>query len=485
MATSGCGPDTPDSQRASPVASFERAVQGVVLISLDTVRADRLGFLGYGRGNSPNMDGVARRSVVFTEARAQSTQTAPSHASLLTSEFAGAHGIVNVHDGDAEAPVLPPGVVTLAELLSENGVRTAAFVSGGNFTRTMDMDRGFGVWDERNEDIAKRIDALLRWLEGVGGSPFLVMLHSYQAHAPYLPPMAEADRFTDAKYRGELRDTYERYLALPVQEAWARGVGPDYWPPGMVNYSDADVRFLSDLYDGEISYLDSELRRLFEAVLLGPRANDTAMVVVSDHGEEFRDHGKFQHDQVFDELTRVPLMVYLGGELERQGWKGRVEAPVQLIDVAPTVAALLGVEWRDTGWSGRSLEAYLDPARRLSAIGVESPPAFSELVREHRTQTYGSVTWRGWKYILHRQATDGRSWEHLFDLENDPLEKHNLSDSSEVAVLKRLEGLRDLWRSFEESNKAHAAELGQGSPSALSDDQLLELRRLGYTGSPR
>ena len=379
----------------------------------------------------------------------------------------------------------PVDLVTLAEHLSAAGVRTAAFVSGGNFTRTMDMDRGFEVWNERNEDVSGRIDALLGWLESVGSAPFFAILHTYQAHAPYVPPASEAARFTDAGYQGPLRATYERYLELPPQEAWALGVGPDYWPPAMVDYSESDVRYLSDLYDGEIAYLDLQLRRVFEAVLLGDRAGETAMVVLSDHGEEFRDHGRFQHDQVFDELARVPLVIHAGTALERKRWRGRVDTPVELVDVAPTVSELLGVDWRRTGWMGRSLVSLMDPATRAEAAHDSPRPVFTELVRERRTHEYGAVTWQGWKYITHRQTTNGRTWEHLFDLSRDPLEQSNLIDAEDAESSSRLQALRETWRAFSEANLLRANELGRGEPLPLSDEQLLELKRLGYTGGPR
>jgi len=480
----GCGGDTVVEAPAVPDAPVIPRVRGVVMISLDTLRADRLGFMGYDRDTSFNLDGVARRSVVFEQARAQSTQTAPSHASLLLSAYAGAHGIVNVHYGDLEAPVLPPDAVSLAEALAASGIRTAAFVSGGNFTRTMDMNRGFGVWDERNEDVAGRIDQFLRWLPTVGDDRFFALVHTYQVHAPYVPPAAEAARFTSPAYRGALRATYDRYLSLPMQEAWALGVGPDYWPPEMVEYTPDDVRFLSDLYDGEVAYLDGQLRRLLEAILTGPRAEDTALLILSDHGEEFRDHGRFQHDQVFDELARVPLVVYAGRGLERQGWKGRIESPVQLIDVAPTVADLLGVPWTDFNWSGRSLAEHLDPVRRARLGRTDGAPVFTELTREHRTQFYSAVAWQGWKYILHRQTTNKKTWEHLFNLEVDPGEQVNLIDSEEAVATRMREALRGLLRSFDEQNALHAAELGRTEPSALSKEQLEELKRLGYTGTP-
>ena len=175
-------------------------VRSVVMVCLDTLRADRLEAYGYGRPTSPNLDALASRSVVFDQARAQAPQTAPSHASLFTSEYPGAHGIINVHGSNPEMRKLPAGVTTLAEFLSQQGITTAAFVSGGNLTRRMDMHRGFGLWDERNEDIAQRLAAAVAWLDQHQDRPFFLFIHSYQVQAPYLPPPEYQGPFVHPDY---------------------------------------------------------------------------------------------------------------------------------------------------------------------------------------------------------------------------------------------------------------------------------------------
>ncbi|HEX5011997.1 MAG TPA: sulfatase-like hydrolase/transferase [Planctomycetota bacterium] len=479
-----CGGDSPAPPAAAPKAPAAPTarVRGVLLVSIDTLRQDRLGLYGYGRSTSLNLDGLARRATVFDGARAQASQTAPSHASVFTSTFAGEHGIYNVHAEDAQWPTLPPGVTTLAEDLQGAGVLTAAFVSGGNLTKKMEMNRGFDVWDERMEDVSGRVDALLHWLRGVGDRPFFALLHTYQVHAPYVPPKDRADAFTDPAYQGPLRATYERYLAMPMAEAFALGVGEDYWGKEMIDYTDADVKFLSDLYDGEIAYVDGELRRAYEAVVKGPRAADTAIIVFGDHGEEFRDHGKFQHDQVFDELVHVPLLIDAGGALERQGWKGRVARAVQLVDLAPTIAELLGVAAPTDRWEGHSLVPLLQPETRADAEGRDAPPVFSELTREHGTQDYHAITWHGWKYILHRQPSIGKAWEHLFHLEMDPGEKINLIDSTDAAPTQALAGLRAQLQAFTERNAAVRSHLGESAGAEMSPEDKQALKSLGYVG---
>jgi arylsulfatase A-like enzyme len=462
----------------------------VVIVSVDTLRADRLEVYGYARPTSPNLSALARRSIIFDAAQAQSSQTAPSHASLFTSEYVGTHGISNVHGHATEMPTLPAGVITLAELASQGGLETAAFVSGGNLTRGMHMNRGFDVWNERNEDVSGRIGAFMEWMGKSERGRFLGVVHTYQVHAPYVPPAAEAARFTDPGYSGRLRSRYDRYLQMSAPEAWAGGVGPDYWE-GMLEFTAADVGFLSDLYDAEIAYADAALRPLLEALLTGDRARDTALIVLSDHGEEFRDHGKFQHDQVYEELIRVPLLIHLPTGLERAGWNGRVVRPVELVDVAPTVAELLGIEWKQTGWVGESLVDLMRPGagepvgpsgaaeRRLQEADAGAA-RFSELVVGAGPKVYRSVSWRGWKYINAHQADLDARWEWLYDLESDPGERMNLVNAvdGESVGMRRL--LKERLAVHVEQCAVRAARVGDVGSAEVSAEHREELQQLGY-----
>lgn len=453
----------------------------VLLISLDTLRADRLELYGYARPTSPNLSALGRRSVVFLNAHAQAPQTAPSHASLFTSEYPGAHGIQNVHGAFPVMHTLPPGVSTLAERLSAGGLETAAFVSGGNLTRHMDMDRGFDLWDEVNEDVEGRVDELLRWMFAPERGRFFAVLHTYQVHAPYLPPRELVAPFTAATYQGPLRSRLDEYLAMPSDEAWKGAVGPDYWE-GLLEYTEADVQFLSDLYDAEIAYLDQQLRRVIEAVLTSDLGSDTAIIVISDHGEEFRDHGKYQHDQIFEELIRVALVVKLPNSLEREGWKGAVDSPVQLIDVAPTIADLTGVDWTNSGWEGRSLVPAMEAAS-TSKSPLSPRPVFSELTIGPGPKKYRTVIANGWKYIHAWQADIDVTWEWLFDLDADPGERRNLIRCEEGEAPLRRERLRRLLTDFARANDAKAAVLGQAGVAEVDEGSLRVLQQLGYVGS--
>lgn len=494
----GCGEDRPDGGQAPEGASVssvaarpsgssgggdgsgvpEVLARNVIVISIDTLRRDRLDVYGARRSTSPNLEAFSQRSVVFDDARAQSAQTAPSHASLFTSRYPAVHQVINVHGLNPQIHRLPEGLTTLAEVVHQQGVQTAAFVSGGNLTRRMGMDRGFDVWDEHLEDVSGRIDAAVAWMFAPErkGKRFLTLIHTYQVHAPYLPPADIYPQFVDPEYQGPLRARLEKYLSKSTEEAWEAAVGPEYWD-GLLEYTDADVRFLSDLYDAEIFYVDSQLRRLFQYVLQSELARDTAIVILADHGEEFRDHGKFQHDQVFDELLRVPLIMRFPGGLERDGYKGRVPEPVGLVDVGPTVAEIMGIEWPSDERSGRSLLELIGP-RRDRAWQVR--PIFSELVVDPGPKTYRSVVWQGWKYIHARQADIDHTWEWLFHLEVDPLERSNLIDSTDPDVVRVLAALRAQLQNYILDSRALSAGVGAGDVSDIDDETRQLMIQLGY-----
>jgi len=459
-------------------------VENVLLISLDTLRSDRLEPYGYSRPTSPNLDGIAQRGVVFEQARSQAPQTAPSHASLLSSSYPGVHRVINVHGPDPKMFQLPSGLTTMAELLNAGGLETGGFVSGGNLTRRMGMDRGFDVWDEDLTDISDRIDRCVEWMKAPRRGRFFAFLHSYQVHAPYLPPQKYYDEFCDPDYTGPLRAMTDRYLAMPAKEAWEAAVGADYWK-GMLDYDAQDVRFLSDLYDAEIRYVDSQMRRLWNLMGKAGLLKTTAVIFLSDHGEEFKDHGKYQHDQVYDELLHVPLIVRFPPALERQGYQGRVGELVELVDVAPTVAELLGVPSASAAWSGRSLvdlmrSVQTSPPTLLSA---SDRPSFSELVSEPGPKYHRTVTWRGWKYIHIWQKDIDHTWEYLHDTNEDPREKRNLISSTGADEQRILAALRNRLEEQTVRNAEVAAMVGPGGAAEVDEDMLELMRALGYVGA--
>ncbi len=342
----GCSRDSSSSTTAN-----------VLLVTLDTVRADRLGSYGYAAASTPALDGLALGGIRFSQAVATAPLTLPSHATILTGLFPPRHA---VHQNGAVA--LPAAVPTLAEALHGEGYRTAAFVGSFVLDARFGLGRGFELYDD---DIARDpttaapgleaerpgvevVDRALSWLAADDPRPFFAWVHLYDAHAPYEPP---------EPYRG---------------------------------------RFADRPYDGEIAAVDAQVARLLTYLDQRGLAGDTIVAVAADHGEALGEHGELTHGLLlFEPTLRVPLLMRAPGRLPR----GVVIAePVGLADVAPTLAGLAGVELAPPGTTldGRDLSASLasgdEPAANRSlrrdrvsaAVRLERPgraPARSRQVR--------------------------------------------------------------------------------------------------------
>jgi len=332
----------------APVSREVAPTRGYVLISIDTLRADHLGLYGYQRPTSPFLDSLATRAAVFEHAIVQLPGTLPSHMSIFTSLYPPEHGVYPP-DG-----ILAADTPTLPEVLQRNGFRTAGFTEGGYMAGRFGFARGF---DEFDDDVPKRTTDIettcargLRFLTSLDAQQrFFLFLHTYVVHDPYRPP--------------------ERYRAMfapaaPPPQAFAP-TGPNFTRfnhgHGMISAEARD--YYRALYDAEIRYMDDVLKRFFDELARLGLDDETTVVVTSDHGEEFLEHGKMVHEQLYHEVLRVPLLIVHPDPATR----GRIDAVVQSIDIAPTLYAIADVP-APARMSGASLVPYLagqrEPLRR-------------------------------------------------------------------------------------------------------------------------
>ena len=339
----------------------------MLLIVLDTLRADRLGAYGSTRGLTPFLDELAARGVVFENAYATSSWTSPSIASLFTSRHPLQHGIVGFES------VLGDGEATLAESLRALGFTSGGFSANFRISEGLGYGQGFDVWraylastDER--DAGPKVPArfvrqqALAWLSGVwdreAPRPVFLYVHFMEPHSPYDPPEAVRRRLVPRASRAEADAANALLVGLRFGDL-----------------SDQQVALLAELYDAEVATLDAELRTLFEALSANGFLEHSIVVVVADHGEEFREHGMLLHGiTLFEPGVRVPLLLLAPGlEAGR-----RVAQPVSLLDVAPTILDLLGAPSQEH-FEGRSLlpqlraQARQRPARGTSCSS--SPPS--------------------------------------------------------------------------------------------------------------
>lgn len=312
----------------------------VIVVSLDTLRADHVGAYGYDRETTPNLDSFAKDAVLFQRAFTSGGGTLPAHMTLLTGLPPGVHGVTA-----QSGAVLPQGRVTLAEALGDAGYRTAGFTGAGYVRRQWGFQQGFDRFDDEGRGFEQILPKALRWLDRPDPRPPFLFLHTLDIHSdweqlPYDAPPPYRDRWVADDYSGSFdgcRDDLCASKLLAEMNQRARRGEIDltsYFTPEEVGY-------VRDLYDGGIAYTDARFGELMDALRERGLYDDALIVVVSDHGEEFLEHGLMLHEQIYDEIVRVPLLVKLPNDAHAGR---RVDALTAMMDILPTVLQVVGAE---------------------------------------------------------------------------------------------------------------------------------------------
>jgi len=456
------GPPSPSPGRP---ASSDRPP--VVLITVDTLRADRVLDAGPEAVSAPTIAALAADSVVFTHARSAAPWTKPALATLLTGLSPLVHGMTN------RRARLPDEVETLAERLRGAGYRTAGIGLNAHLERAFGLDQGFDDYafparPDHGISLGARLlerwkparypelfpsteaiaDVAVDWLQAQAGEPFFLWLHVLDPHWPYEPPA--------------------KWLAEPEREP-SRWGEPDMVTAvqaGNTKPGAAERERVQQLYAGEIRYVDAELARVV-ATLRELRLYERALIVfASDHGEEFWEHGRYEHGHtLYDEVLRVPLFFKLPGD----GARARVNEPVTTEALVPTVLDVLGLPYEPELLSSRSLAPW------WSAPG--SAP--SDALFSTGTYYFGekrAVVFDEKKLVV--ELDTGRL--ELFDLAGDPRELRSLTSSSHADVQRGLE----LIETWEERCRALRERLDiSGREATEADAETLRLMHdLGYAG---
>ncbi len=396
----------------------------MVVITLDTTRADRLGCYGYGAAVTGTIDALALRGVLFEHAYATAPLTLPAHASLFTGLYPKEHGLRTngKHRLDADLP-------TLAEVMSEHGYETGAFVASFVLDEKFGLSQGFDYYGddltgtEPTDEALHRsrsgnfvIDEALRWLGEQTTQPFFCWIHLYDPHAPYL------------EHRDEFGD-----------------------------------RFQDRPYDAEIAYVDLQISRLLQFLQSRRLDESTMIVVIGDHGEGLGDHHERRHGMMLYNATmHVPFVMALPGTLPAGR---RIPAPVSQVDFLPTLLDILQL---DGGFShsGRSLLSMIrgDNVPTAAIYGETDEPLI-----DSGWSSLQSLTTAEWKYIR-------TSRPELYDMTQDPAELHNLA-GERADVSEQLEQDMAELEAGMETRRAGHVQLSQQEERALSG--------LGYVGSSR
>ncbi len=427
----------------------------IVLIAVDTLRADVLGAYGASPSATPCLDRLAEEAVTFSQAYSQSPWTLPSFASLFTATLPSKHGA-----GEQERPGMAIGqkkflpirsdLTTAAQSFQANGYQTAAFVNNIFLKGDFGFDRGFELFDffgsgaRKVRKAEKVTDLAMQWLNTRGrpDRPYLLFLHYFDPHFTYQPPTPFLERF-DAKITKRLQEVRH----------------PEQIRNGSVPLSEDDRTNLRNLYLGEVAYTDREVGRLLDELRDSGRIDESVVIVLSDHGEEFWDHGDFEHGHTqFEELIHVPLLIRFP---DKKHAGTTVAEPVRLMDLMPTLFEYFGLTPPDT-FDGQSFLSLLQDGH-----GYDVPFLFENCLYGTEKKAIRS---NDLKLIVDMQSDDAA----LFDLSSDPKEQNDLA-ATRAEEVERLKA--SLLQSVEETDADRGAE---NQALDLPPRIMQDLKDLGY-----
>lgn len=419
-----------------------KKITNLILISIDTLRADHLGCYGYGRPTSPVMDIIASQGLLFSDMTAPSPWTLPSHGSLLTGLYPNRHGLKS-HDKK-----MPESVKTLAEILGSNGFATAAIVNSHNLSKRYGLSRGFRDFLYILEQTYLAPPSLIepraiKWLSKNRQEPFFLFLHFFDVHSDYcsLPK-------------------YEKQLLRPYQgDADGSTSQLKDFREGKVSMDHKDIEHVIDLYDAGIRQIDDGIFRLFNNFEYEGLLDNTLVVITSDHGEEFLEHGSVLHGRThYQEVIQVPMLIR-GPGIPRSK---KIQAPVSLVDFVPTILSLLDISCPP------NLDG-MDISSLWKKPDAKYPTRFIFSEADHNNINHDiKRAVRHPRYKLHYDImTDQKT---LFDLIKDPKEKTDIY--SEKAALAD-----SLFRVLEEHLKVE--ETGKVL-EPLKPQEIEMLKSLGY-----
>ena len=421
-------------------------IRNVIIVLVDTLRADHMSAYGYERRTSPYIDRFAAGAVVFEHARSQAACTFPSVNSILTSRYPD----VFARQGKGHFGI-PEAYPTIAEILDGRGYQTVA-VSASPVVRhtpsSLNPNGGFGrgfdqfiegcVW-KHGACVNRKVFQVLKSLK----EPFFLYLHYMEPHAYYQPHPKYEKKFA-GPYDGF--DFIDKGNPKPISKM-LYGDGPK------VEITDRDIRHLVDLYDDEIRYFDDVFRQLLGRLEANGQLDETIIVLASDHGEEFLEHGHIGHCRgVWDTLTHVPLVLRIPG-VDGQ----RIDSAVENLDVVPTILDYLTIDGEGLGLEGKSLRSLIEGRDESTLF------AFAKQT-EYRSVDDGR---------FHLILDVDKDHFTLFDLRIDPLEQDDLYDPSNLE-LGSLKTALDGW--LEMTSRRLSLRQSLAADKAKEE----ELRALGY-----
>ncbi|MGB8952583.1 MAG: sulfatase [Candidatus Aminicenantales bacterium] len=426
-----------------------------IVIGIDTCRKSHMSCYGYHLRTTPHLEEFARDSIIFTNAVTQSPWTLPAFATFLTSTYPSVHGATGKAERGRYYSMregLPSGV----EVMFRLGIATKAFVNGPFLAPAFGFSRGFLDYDYahgnnfRIRRANETINQAISWIQGNPRDRFFLFIHLFDPHMNYDPPRAYEKRLmrmANFSYQGPLQAPFS--MLTEVRE-------------GQITLSPEDWTFVQLLYDAEIAYVDEYCGKLFDFLKEKRLYDRTLIIVLSDHGEEFMDHGGFEHGHTqYDELLEIPLIMKLPSNVKA----GKtISSQVGLIDIMPTLLDALSADTPES-FQGKSF------LRWILEDGVEEEiSAFSE--ETHRGEELKAVRSDRFKLI----ANPAFEKQELYDLSADPQEKRNLIETDPRVAARMRETLLS-WMKF---NSECTERMKKANLIQLDQKTIDNLKSLGY-----
>lgn len=456
----------PPAGQASAPAPSPAAAENVILISIDTLRADHMGIYGYGLNTTPNIDRFFSHGVVFANMHSHAPYTLPSHTSMFTGMNISSHKVRIPPAPGGFIDRIPDSLLMITEIFRDAGYATAGFTGSGFVGHAYAFDQGFDAFREsKSHRTGEAIDSALPWLEQHQKGPFFLFVHGYDVHM-FDPPHIYDD-LQGEPYDGKL-------LGMEDVAAVVNG-------DGFYEISDADIRYLIHLYDNELREVDTQLARLFGFLQDHDLLRSTVVILTADHGQMFWEnrHGGHSWD-LYETLLRVPLLISAPGHRQQR----RADELVQTIDIAPTLLDLTGLTEAAADMQGTSL---------VPALGGRHVPVRPLIAEADGNDTKASITVDGYKYInngiVSHDLLDPRfvlltvkalltpygTGEELYDMREDPGEQNDLAAAlpEKTAEYRAL-----LFDTLETLDAAGGA--GGGKSAELTPALEAQLRELGY-----
>ena len=390
----------------------------VLLIGIDTVRADHLSAYGYERPTTPNLAALAAEGVLFSSARSQAPWTLPSFSSILTSLYPSAHGAGR--GGHDEWTPIDPGSTSIAEVLARLGWETQGIVANGLISPHYGLDQGFDgyrfAW--AMESVERDTPEVMSWIDSHQHTPWLLFWHAMDPHLPYVVDQEFQDAFVDPDYDGQFESRGRMNVPFQVLDPregrrWYTHEGP----PPMPQITPADARYISDAYDAELAELDRAVGQVLDALRASGQWERTIVAFVSDHGEGLGDHDHYHHGYtLFEDQVHIPMLLRIPGEEART-----IERPVASIDLAPTILGALGLPQHEE----------FQGVDRLAPDAPDDDAYFMEY------PTYDSSAQKAWVKGRFKYLHD--PWfrtEALYDLISDPGERSDVAGAHPEVVLE-------------------------------------------------